>query len=760
MLTITTAGQYDAYKPDHRSSRWDIKINAFIDQVSALYTYAYDTLGTAVTSLSTLVTNWATTENYLIYCTATPTYVDGDTFTVPGDLTASFPTGRVIQADNGTTDGVKVTTVASSIYATGTTTVELSASVLTSNLARIFFVSSRDGLTVAQSGQVFATDYGSPGFATLSNAVAAIGVADRMLVMGPGTWAISDNLTIPANITVIPMKGAVFEIADTKALTISGPYQCGPWQCFDDANSDFDGVVFNDGSIKEALPEWFGAIGDDTTDCTAALQGALNSFSTVRISKGTYQILSALTANDGQIVLGSGWDCIIHQAGGTSPAYEHGVWFGDDCQFRNFSIQGTYDDSVTENSAHAFARVVDKAENCVFENLYIKNWTQNGVSGIRSRGSVRHCKFENIWGESVLVQGDYLSITDNLIINNGGWALDSNGNYSVFARNQIYNTGHGTTRWADDCGGIIVTTGGFGAQLKNISIIDNVIHTCGLVGILAADAGGYGLYDLNISNNQLTDVNNNQTSAQRGAICLISSSASDNIDKAIISNNIVNDSYLSPGVSILGGKNIVVSGNQIYDTEYAGIYFGDYSAAAIDNIKIIGNTIKTADANICIYCPGGNNFIVSDNSITAVDGTYQDLIRVDDASHFIISGNNLTGYSTPPTNYRGILLYGTSSYGTISNNRINYAHYGITTGASVTYMIITNNALINCSTPMSLTGGTCTVVQGNSNQPRTGTATPSGAVVPYCVGELYIDTTGNKTYIADGVGNTDWQALN
>jgi len=43
---------------------------------------------------------------------------------------------------------------------------------------------------------------------------------------------------------------------------------------------------------------------------------------------------------------------------------------------------------------------------------------------------------------------------------------------------------------------------------------------------------------------------------------------------------------------------------------------------------------------------------------------------------------------------------------------------------------------------------------------RSGTASPSGVLTPLFIGELYVDTSTPKAYMAYGVGNTQWMALN
>jgi hypothetical protein len=58
--------------------------------------------------------------------------------------------------------------------------------------------------------------------ATIAAAVAHIGSTAATLVFAPGTWTIDDNLTIPSNLTCRIPAGCVFDVSDSKTLTISG----------------------------------------------------------------------------------------------------------------------------------------------------------------------------------------------------------------------------------------------------------------------------------------------------------------------------------------------------------------------------------------------------------------------------------------------------------------------------------------------------------------------------------------------------------
>jgi hypothetical protein len=110
------------------------------------------------------------------------------------------------------------------------------------------------------------------------------------LYFPPGTYLISDDLTISAAIEMEP--GAKFSIASGKTLTISGSIDAGLDQIFSGS-----GTV-SLGKIKEVYPQWWGAKGDGSTDDTTEIQAAIDSLPTdggkLFFPNGTYVISSSL----------------------------------------------------------------------------------------------------------------------------------------------------------------------------------------------------------------------------------------------------------------------------------------------------------------------------------------------------------------------------------------------------------------------------------------------------------------------------------
>lgn len=252
------------------------------DNWSQTYRNFVESYTGSLSALTALVNTWATVEEVQVRVAAVATFVDADTFTMPGDQTAYFQNGT--KTTVGLADGaMKWTTVASASYAGGTTTVNLSAAILSDPIYFVLVVVSRDGNTPYGPGYINARDYGVPGQAALEAADAAIGVLDRELVLVPGTWSITSNCEVDS--TIRPIKGAVLSVATGVTLTINSiiPF---PFQMIE-LNGTAQ-VVFAKGAAPYYYPEMFGAVGDGATDDRVALQGlcdALTSGGTINLIK-------------------------------------------------------------------------------------------------------------------------------------------------------------------------------------------------------------------------------------------------------------------------------------------------------------------------------------------------------------------------------------------------------------------------------------------------------------------------------------------
>lgn len=106
-----------------------------------------------------------------------------------------------------------------------------------------------------------------------------------------GRYTVDSDLTINAQL-VVP-KGAIIEVANGVTLTINGQILAGRYQIFTGSGN----VVVNSEYQPVGYPEWFGAVADDATDCTTAIQKCLDIFNVTELSIGIYRISSTLVMN-------------------------------------------------------------------------------------------------------------------------------------------------------------------------------------------------------------------------------------------------------------------------------------------------------------------------------------------------------------------------------------------------------------------------------------------------------------------------------
>jgi len=143
------------------------------------------------------------------------------------------------------------------------------------------------GTTPAVSGADYGLPLGytigDPGCATLAAAITTIGTTTMATLHYSSPQAISTNLTIPANLTLAPERGAILSIPTGVTLTINGGFQAGLYQVFSCADATALVSFWNNsnancpGKPTTLVPQWWGAKGDDVNDDTAALNSMVVS---------------------------------------------------------------------------------------------------------------------------------------------------------------------------------------------------------------------------------------------------------------------------------------------------------------------------------------------------------------------------------------------------------------------------------------------------------------------------------------------------
>ena len=130
--------------------------------------------------------------------------------------------------------------------------------------------------------------------ATITAAITAAGSTASTIKLAPGTWTISNDITIPANIAITIPKGAIVSVNSGKTFTINGPLDDGLWQKFSGA-----GTVVVGGLIPNAYCDWWGASTSSTASQNrTAIQSALNCGAATVIFTGLFTV-------DGPVTYGS-----------------------------------------------------------------------------------------------------------------------------------------------------------------------------------------------------------------------------------------------------------------------------------------------------------------------------------------------------------------------------------------------------------------------------------------------------------------------
>lgn len=331
---------------------------------------------------------------------------------------------------------------------------------------------------------------GDPKFGTtVQAAMTAIGTTNPTTLRIPtGAWAITADLTVPANVTLKPERGAVINIASTKTLTINGGLEAGLYRIFSCTGTGK--VSFGAGVVKEVYPEWWGAKADGTTNDQPAIQLAVDSLppyvgtsdnaapvytdgGKIKLSRGTYYVTSPMVLSNYHWLDGSGTSTVIKNGTDSSAAIAvgDGNTFVHRVRITNLSIKGSCTGVYVSGGYGIYAQ---KAIRCNFGPVWIYGTTD---SGIRLKGS----------GYTYVENGSYIQSTSNYGIECS--SLEGGADFWQ------------TSTWIKDC--TIRTNAQAGIVVRGSSTVrikDNTIESNGLVGEQIGSAGHKSVttYSMNV----------------------------------------------------------------------------------------------------------------------------------------------------------------------------------------------------------------------------------------------------------------------
>lgn len=415
----------------------------------------------------------------------------------------------------------------------------------------------------------------------------------------------------------------------------------------------------------------FNAVGDDSTDDTAALQAALSSgASRVFIPAGTYKITAKLALPSNIEVFGEGDSTVIKLYANTAGSY--GASSG------MFNISGRSNvvvrDLKFDGQRSTYTAVYNDAiwidwRTVAGSNIHIKRVTVRDVAGggvqaLASSGTassdlwVEDCDIKdtgnfgihsqdyisNVWYRRNKVQNWGLTIAERVGITGGRSAsnLIISDNLVIGSGSALGSSVHGISM--DRCsnatcqGNVVKGTIGFGIEVgivTNGSVTGNTVTDCVRASIAFSGVQASNERCINIS-----VTGNNMSSGDRQGIFMFITGGTGSVvhENITIASNSINgqtDTSNGFGMQLEFCNKLSIIGNTVYNSGLAGVYLVDCVNHFID-----GNTVVN---NNC-----GTIFTVSSITLSGTTATV-----TTSAPHGYSNGDVITIFGANPAEYNG-----------------------------------------------------------------------------------------------------------
>lgn len=454
--------------------------------------------------------------------------------------------------------------------------------------------------------------------ATIDAALAVIGTTNKVtLLLRPGTWTITGDLTIPANVTLKTPPGALITIATGVTLTLNGSFEADPkYQVFSCTGTG--AVVFGTGSVKEVYPEWWQEnTAPGTTDMTSGITAAVKTWVPVKLQSGqtyysaNYAVIY-IPANK-TVTMGTTGDGRATMLGG------------------GFSLYGTKKGSTTLTNNATPAKegliqyqivTVTSATNVAAGDLLVLTtnlpWDYDNAGGTIMHGEVNVVRSIANTTEATLESPCAENYTPSATLTT---TVDSYGKSEVQISNITFeNASEGSQSYnliIKYCQNVVIkNVGTKNSQAGAISVswsYNVLVDGCHIKNEYTEDGPvkiGYGV--MLYSDTNFRVVNNHIENSGRG----VHIDGSDVPSRhGVVANNVVNGYYTvgsgtvqTCGLGGHGGAEDVLFAGNVISGNYNGIRI------RFPNASIIGN-IFTGSGNSAISMTDGDNLTVQGNTV-------------------------------------------------------------------------------------------------------------------------------------------------
>ncbi len=214
--------------------------------------------------------------------------------------------------------------------------------------------------------------------ATIEAAAVSIGTTNlTTLLLRPGTWVISSNLDLSAytNITLDIVPGAILQIATGTTTTIGRMDEYGLHQRFNCVGTGK--IVFTQGAITVAYPEWWGV--DGTAD-DVQLNAANNAAQNIEWVAERYYIAAPIYPISGNHIQGRGDGVTtLDWTGGSSTHGKIEVLDADNVYLSDFTIDAQSADG-TVGTGNSCGIIIDNgSSNVVVERVHLYDCYKHGL---------------------------------------------------------------------------------------------------------------------------------------------------------------------------------------------------------------------------------------------------------------------------------------------------------------------------------------------------------------------------------------------
>ncbi|MBV5338143.1 MAG: right-handed parallel beta-helix repeat-containing protein [Deltaproteobacteria bacterium] len=530
------------------------------------------------------------------------------------------------------------------------------------------------------STTVSASVYGSD----LSAAVAAIGSARIKLI-------VDSIITINSDVALHPNTSFVVE---SPGLLVGSGVLTG---------------------LKEARPEWFGAVGDDSTDNSAAIQKAINSAPHVIIDKGIYRMKTAVALANGTKLESSQGAVLKADAININLITGYAV---SNTTVRGLTLQGN-NTGTTDLDSNGMR--FDECTDTLVENNVLHNfgspvsgygmgiYFRTGNTGIRIVGNI-------IDGGAIGGGGandiSVYSASGHVVIDGNRCYSQNSAGIQIFG----YIGGGKGIVTNNICknhyrhGIVTYCTGAGNGDYLDIIVANNITVDNGWSGIYYTAegiAGGTVLIDSNV----VDSCGGLDGSADTSGGILITGDDNNGAPVMVSNNYVYNSGKTSLGVartSTTGGITVHGLGdskimNNVVDTctGYGIRGLANFSGATIEGNTILNCTRGISSGSTVTM----KELIVRNNLIknTTIDGDGLYLILGSSMKSLVVTGNVIVGMKLG-TSKKGIYIDNTvPTFGTISSNVINSHDIGlnadgyVVSGSFGREIKAKDNAILNCT---------------------------------------------------------------